>query len=251
MSEVVWAYLRKCSTHISEAFGAAEHIMTWIVPPIFAIVTYFGLTKVESIPSWVTWLTTIGALVLCFIFFVQFNVWRKEVRRVEELEARLTPRIQLFIDPTTNGIETAKGQDYSNQYFIQVHARAAGDSIINECVPHITRVLHRVNEGAGFSELISESLQAVWSYQPTHLVKLERGITHRFNIASFADTGGPRDETRVRPKKLEEQYTKIGRQGTYRYRVHVGGRDITPVESFVDVTWREVGGMPLIQLEPI
>jgi hypothetical protein len=147
-----------------------------------------------------------------------------------------------------NGIESVALDSTRQQHFVQVQVRSALDSTVPECAAYITRVEHRSADGAGFSEVIGEALPLSWSLQPSRTVVLSKGIVHRFNICAFYDEDAPGHQENKAPIKLQTFYNAIGRKGQYRYYIHVAGRDVTPIEGIVIITWRN-GGLPLVDLE--
>jgi hypothetical protein len=183
-----------------------------------------------------------------------YLVWKKERIRLLELEDRLTCKIRLSLkyDPTgmTTGIEIGKDQNEGDAPYIQVCAEPANDSTIYEARASITNIEHRSNDASGYTVITSEPSPTEWSREGI-TTTLSKGKISRLNIARYSPTENLMGDVVPKPSfKVSQFYQKTGKVGQYRYRVHVEGRDTTPVQAYVSVKWLP-RGYPKIELEPV
>jgi hypothetical protein len=152
--------------------------------------------------------------------------------------------------PITGGIEIGRGPNGEELPHIQVSAEALTDVSIYDCVPSIVRIEHRSDRKKEFSEVWAESraIDFTWKHST-----LSKGNPLRFNILAY-DPRAPGLFDVVPPDKrsnmLKQFYEATGRNGEYRYTVHVAGRDVVMSMARIYVEWVP-NTYPLITLEPI
>jgi hypothetical protein len=247
-------WLRDCREHSRPTRDIWDMVVT-LTGLAIAIALFFGLRSAEGLQPWVPYTAGTLCAVLYFSSVVHYKTWKSKERKIREFQDRLSPKIEIFIDKETNGIETTRGLNNAIVHYVQVCARSAFDSTVYDCKPHITKIEHRLKPGYEFTEIIAESLLAGWSLQPEHGVTLSAGITHRFNVVWFEETiEKPRHPSGVglegTPNKLSDFYDKTGKTGQYRYHVHVAGRDVAPTQGYLTITWLS-GALPLVELETL
>jgi hypothetical protein len=213
-----------------------------------------------SVPFWAFALfadSTAGKIGWCVmaviaLLFAHFQTWSNLNKRISELENRLSEKIKLSLpeDPfkQTTGIEFAEGVDGRSLPYVQVCAEPNADAAIFEPVANIIRIDHRNDDASVFSEVMGEPEIAGWSRQPAN-VHLSKGKPIRFNVFSYNENGMC-GASPIPSYKVNNAYQKIGKQGEYRYKVHVDGRNTVPTEAYVFVKWG-IRGHPQIRLEKI
>jgi len=191
-------------------------------------------------------------LALLLAFFLDRT---RNKMRIEELEKRLLPKIRLFLHPDqtskTAGVEIASGPGGEELPYIQVSAAALTDAMIYEPVANITRIEHRADPSHKFAEVWGESRVVPWSRQSERTTP-SKGNPLRFLVSYDPRTPTPQDIVALdqQSNRLIRFYSATGRNGEYRYTVHVVGRDVIPAMAHVSVTWRSQG-YPTVTLEPI
>ena len=114
------------------------------------------------------------------------------------------------------------------------------------------RIEHRATPSDEFTEVWGESQVVPWSRQ-FGKPDLSKGNPLRFNIVSYNPTTPiPEDivERAQQSNSLVQFYESKGRNGEYRYTVHVVGRDVLPAMAHVFVMWNP-HGYPSVTLHPI
>jgi hypothetical protein len=198
----------------------------------------------------------LALLALTAAWFAAYRVWKAERDQVIALQDRLSRKIRLFLHTdkarTTRGIEIGKSGSGAELPYIQVSAESLTDAIIKEATASIVRIEHRATPSDEFTEVWGESQVVPWSRQ-FGKPDLSKGNPLRFNIVSYNPTTPiPEDivERAQQSNSLVQFYESKGRNGEYRYTVHVVGRDVLPAMAHVFVMWNP-HGYPSVTLHPI
>jgi hypothetical protein len=237
-------------TDAVESFAALARKWAALVSGSFSVpITIAGFLTERDYQQAIWW--NMAAAALIFSYYLDH---KKQTGRIKELEARLSPKIRLFLrpDPTgqTTGIEIAKSDVGEELPHVQVCVEPLTSATIYDPVPNITKIEHRPDKSVTFLEVYGESRRIDWPHHSTGAT-LSKGKPLRFNIVWYHEnTNTLYDVVEKYPNKLSEFYSSVGKKGEYRYTVHVEGRDAMPAMAHVYVEWRR-SKYPLVTLEPL
>jgi hypothetical protein len=213
--------------------------------------TLLGFLTDRSYQQTVWW--GMAAAALLFSYFLDHQ---KQRATIKELVARLSPKIRLFLHRDTArgtmGIEIGRGPHGEELPYVQVSAEALTDELVYDCAVSMNMIEHRTDGAGEFTEVWTESRPLPWIRRP-HSTNLSKGNPIRFNIVSSdpriaapLDIVPPHEQSNM----LNQFYGVAGKNGEYRYTVHVVGRNAIPSVARIYVNWQS-NNYPSVKLEPI
>jgi hypothetical protein len=241
-----WSFWRDCIRRAREGTSAFANDWQWVfgVPAVSAIGVYVASNKGA------TALTTdypvldafVAALVAFLItWFVAFVIrmyksapamFQEQKERGDNLEARLSPKIDICLDPHTAGMTVTQSGMFPVKY-IQILVRPATDGDLIECEV----LLHEVAriDGKTRTVVYSQPLNAGWSGLPERAVPIQNGQKRAANLFSVS-----KEDDILRPQTLHPDSglaIAVRKPGVYQLAVVASAKNSAPKKRSFVLQW--------------
>ena len=227
------------------AFAFREH---WFATMSGGASVPFTALAVFVDNKWAQLIFTLFALACAGL--AAYRVWKPERQRVCELEAKLTSKIRLFINPDVNGVLEIPavllckpGVEIKSKW-VQFSIACATDAPLIDCEAWLTSVKRLDGEEIG-QELVEERVHCRWSQIEEQKITLNPLLEQRVNLFSFRNTDPSPVPTVVPLKITLSRGIKV--PGRFRVKVVVAANGVPSVPATFSFNWRDFDNLTLIQ----
>jgi hypothetical protein len=195
------------------------------------------------------------ACALTCVWFAAYRVWKPEREKVCELQHMLSPKIDIFLDPTNNGVRVVETSINPNPLvrgpdskWVQFSVKSMTDAPLVGCEARLLAA-ERLKVGGGTESISDEPIFCRWSNTDetrNTRMTIPPGVSQPANILSISQgqaTLQPETAPYMKPRFLRE----IQKAGQYRLKVVVSAEGAQAQTASFVVDWG--GSYDLIRIE--